>query len=1011
MPHQDYLRRLIDDETKSSPASSVERGDASPSDFNHQHTHLGARALAALAQDESESSSEEGDEPTGDTPRAMSAPLFTARDPPPPIGQGDMAGTLQNLRHTKALGISLGCSPAGSVANLCSSTVSGSSGRPPSNNIASAKHAGRATMNGVASSRNNDAGLSAKRITFAGPAHNIGLNRHSFNIGLAVMTDMSKNPLIKGAPESVRNDRQNRGIPPTNRNCLVDLTMDSSDEDEVQLTKNPSKKQKTQSLSRSHDYEKKNDYGEDHVSIQQTENEKKSNHETLKKDDNVLAATDKFIDLIPNDFEASKSMPTSAKNERIRQTVNLAIKQEYSKDKFNASKSPSQTVGPKMSSAATKIEAAVEGRDCAVCMHELETGLNVHRGHDVLCPRSRGYVPASPSAAAAPLPDAASATEPAGASEKLAPADKSVSTLVCSLSGSLSSTTRGGNVYHIIRGFWEYKNHNQFGVEHKSFQSLGSNRFELCRQISSDIETPPLTEGGIFNGSFAYSWSQKGEQEESYVIHESDVNISFSKQDEESFVLTGTGRNQVGEFHLLGTVWKRVTGVSFRLQCRKEYSKLFESLSSPDDIQKESTTWLPTNRDDNEHRHTSVVDRKKTRLSTTKQISKSVGSGECRIKRRDTDETSISMISTSLHDSNASHMSDDVDLSDDDAAEENEEVDTSTSSTLVGTSHKKKLQEKAGSVVTVFSSSKQNTASDIFNKIGAPAIQKSWQDIGDYESIHPKGTEHTVAKSQTNDAREACYDMEGVTPNEDQARRVQSDPQHEQVLLETILGSHWASILNSHCALKTAAELYNANGEELINRLIGVVGADFKGRQEKDVEVLTEGLIYGWYIQVKEALHVVESISEKTSPTSQRKAEGDSILSNPSGSCLAFLTPLSYVDLLFIKSQRIKSDVELSGTDPSLLAHRYSVYLSKEISLTDAFKVATKWRQGARLALGMISNDICDNLPQITRLEKGSSHKEIMHTVSSLSMTVPDKENGGLPRRTMFTLDTMNSKC
>ena len=1001
MPHQDYLRRLIDDEKSSpAPASSVERGDSSPSDFNHQHTHLGSRALAALAQDESESSIEEGDEPTGDTPRAMSAPLFTVRDPPPPIGQGEMAGTLQNLQHTKALGISLGGSPAGSVANRCSSTASGSSGRPPSNSIASAKNAGRATMNGVASSRNNDAGLSTKRITFAGPAHYIGLKRHSFNIGLADTTGVSKNLHIKGAPESVRNDRQNRGIPPTNRNGVVDLTMDSSDEDEVQLSKNPSKKQKTQSLSRSHDYEKINDYREDHVSIQQTENEKKSNHETLKKDDNVLAATDKFIDPIPNDFGARQPLPTSANNESIRQTVNLAIKQEYSKDEFNASKSPSQ-----MSSAATKIEAAVEARNCAICMHELETGLNVHRGNDVLCPRSRHYVPAFPSTAAAPLPDAASAAEPAGASEKLAPADKSASTLVCSLSGSLSSTTRDGNLYHISRGFWEYENHKKFGFEHKSFQSLGSNRFELCRQISSDIETPPLTKGGIFNGSFAYSWSQKGEPEESYVIHESDVNISFIKQDEESFALTGTGRNQVGEFHLLGTVWKWVTGVSFSLQCRKEYSKLSELLSSPDDIQKESTTWLPTNRDDNEHRHTSVVDRKKMRLSTTNQIFKSVGSGECRIKKRDTDEASISMISTSLNDSNASHTSDDVDLSDDDAAEANEEVDTSTSSTLVGTSHIKKLQEKAGSVVTVFSSSKKNTASDTFNKIGAPAIQKSWQEIGDYESIHPKGTEHTVEKSQTNDAREACYDMEGVTPNEDQARRVQSDPQHEQVLLETILGSHWASILNSHCGLKTASELYNANGEELINRLIGVVGADFKGRQEKDVEILTEGLLYGWYIQVKEALHVDESISEKTPPTSQRKAEGDSIR------CLAFLTPLSYVDLLFIKSQRIKSDFELSGTDPSLLAHRYSVYLSKEISLTDAFEVATKWRQGARLALGMISNDICDNLPQITRLEKGSIHKEIMHTVSSLSMTVPDKENGGLPRRTMFTLDTINSKC
>jgi hypothetical protein len=1040
MPHQDYLRRLIDDETKHSPASSAERGDSSPSDINRRHSHLGARALAALAQDESEASSKESDEPTGDTPRAMSAPLFTARDPPPPIGQGEMAETVQNLRNTKTFGISFGSSPADSVANRCSSAASGSSDRPLSNNIAIVQHAGRATMNGFAS-------------------HNIGLNRHAFNIGLAVMTDMSKNPHIEGAPESESNDRQNtRGTTPTNRNGVVDLTMDSSDEDEAQSTTKPWKKQKTQSLSRSHDYEKKN-YGEEHVLIQLKENEKRSNHPTLKNEDNVLATVDKLIDLIPNDFGARHPMPTSANNENIRQTVNLPIEQDCNKEKFNSSKSPCQTVGLKTSSAATILEAAVEGRNCAKSMHVLETGLNV---------------------------------EPAGASEKLATADKFASTLLCSLTGSLFCTTRGGNRYLVIRGFWEYEQ-----VERKSFHALGSNRFELCRQISSDIETPPLTEGGVFNGSFAYSWAQEGDPGESFVIHESDVNISFSKHDEESqaFAVTGSGRNQLGNFHLVGTVWKRETGVSFSFQCRKEYSELFEPQSSPDDIRNNSTTWLLTNRDDNER--ISAVDRKKTRLSTTKQISELIGSGECRIsgiirpppgiravvdrtalfvskkgrafgmkilnsekgktpkfaflhntspfhayykerirfydeggadeeeeeneeeeeeeklrkqkERTEAERQNINetfMISTSLDDSNASHMSDDVDLSND-AAEENQEVDRLTSlPTLVGIAHIKKLQEKAGSVITLLSSSKKNITSN------APATQKSWQEIGNFESLHPMGTGDTVEKSQTNDVWEACYDIEGIIPNEDQVQRIQSNPQHEQIRLETVLGSHWASVLNSHCGLKTASELYNANGEELINRLIGVVGADFQGRQEKDVEVLTEGLLYGWYIQVKEALHVDEWISEKTPPTFQRKAEGDSIQSNPPGSCLAFLTPLSYVDLQFVKSQSIRSDVELSGIDPSLLAHRYAVYLSttyKQISLKDAFEVATKWRQGARLALGMISSDNFDNIPETTRLGKDS--KEIMHTVPSLSMTVPDKGNCGLPRRTIFTLDTINSKC
>ena len=65
----------------------------------------------------------------------------------------------------------------------------------------------------------------------------------------------------------------------------------------------------------------------------------------------------------------------------------------------------------------------------------------------------------------------------------------------------------------------------------------------------------------------------------------------------------------------------------------------------------------------------------------------------------------------------------------------------------------------------------------------------------------------------------------------------------------------------------------------------------------------------------------------------------------------------------------------------------------------------------ARLALGMISSDAWDNLPQINRLAKISGQQEIMHTVSSLSKTSQDEENGGLPRRTIFTLDARNSKC
>jgi hypothetical protein len=985
MPHQEYLRRLIDDETKCSPASSEERGDASPGDLKRRRTHLGARALAALAQDESEASSEEGDEPSGDTPRAMSAPLFTARDPTPPVGQGEMAGTLQKLRNAKTLGIGLGGSKAVSVANRCSSTASRSSDRPPSNNVASAQHAGLATMDGVASSRNNGAGLSARGMMLPGPAHNVGLNRHTYNIDLATKKEMSMNPYIEGTPASAKNNRQNTwGITSTNRKGVVDLTIDSSDEDEIQLITQTSKNHKAQTP----DNAEKKHHGKDHMSNQQTENVKKSsNHPPLKQEGHAQAMTDQLVDLIPNDFGGARQAMLTANNENNSQTVNLPINADNNTEKLIASRSLNETVGSKKSSAA--------------------------------------------------------------------------GTLLCSLTGSLSCTTRGGNRYHTIRGFWEYENHNQIGAECKSFQALGLNRFELCRQISSDIETPPLIEGGIFNGSFAYSWAQKGGPEESFIIHESDVNISFSKQDEESqsFALNGTGRNRLGKFKLVGTAWKRLTGDSYDLQCRKEYTELFEAQPSPDDNRREYTTLPPSKSDDNVHK--STVDRKKMRLSSTEKIFQSGGSGDCgeisgivlpppdirvvvdstarfvskngrafgakilnseegrmpkfaflldtspfhayyedRIRfydegrtddeeeklmkqkereeaeRRATNEASMALaISTSLDDSNASHMSDDVDLPDD-VAERNEEVDQT------------------------------------INDISAHGAQSSFQELGDFQGMHPMAMEDTVEKSQTNDEPEACY-IEGKS-DEDQVQRDQRDTQHEQMLLETILGSHWASVINSHCGLKTAKELYDANGEEVIKRLIGVVGAAFQGRREKDVELLSEGLLYGWYIQVEEALNVNKSISEKTLAKPQRKAEVDSIQSSPPGSCTAFLTPLSYVEIKFIKSQNIKTDVELSEIDPSLLAHRYAAYLDKthkQISLTHASEVTRKWRQQARLALGMIPNDICDSLPQITRLEKDSCHKAIMHTVPNLCTTVSDQKNGGLPRRTIFTHDTINSKC
>jgi hypothetical protein len=720
-------------------------------------------------------------------------------------------------------------------------------------------------------------------------------------------------------------------------------------------------------------------------------------------------------------------------------------------------------------------EGTIEGSECTERIHELELGIDIQLDHDEHRPRSRYDVPVSPSVVAAVMPDAAA--ELSGQSQ-LAPPEKSSATLVCLLTGSLFCTKRDDNVCHIIRGFWEYEDSNQCGAECESFQALGSNRFELYRKISSDIEMPPLTEGGIFNGSFAHKSAQKEGRGERFVFDESGVMISFAKQDEEtqSYALTGIGRNQVGEFRLIGKVLRTTSGDSYNLLCWKEYTELFQSQPNLDVIRNEYTTLLSTNQD-----QTGQESRKKMKLSTTKKQS-SIGSGyqegnssilrpppdiravadrtahlvskngrafaknilnsgkggtpkfefscntspfhayyEDRIRfydeggtdeqeprkqnERETAQMRVMNVApmsvatfTSPGNSIAAHAVD----SSDDKSESSVEVDSSASlpALLRETAHRNKQQRNISGVITSPQANVFPTTSDSFNDIVASAAQR-----------HPKAVEDAIEETKANDMQEAFDGMDGIT-NEDLVQSDQNDNQPEQVPLETILGSHWASVLESQCGLETANELYDANGDEVITRLIGVVGPEFQDYRDEEVKLLTKGLLFGWYKQLEEVLHLDESKSEAP-PTAQRD-DTDSIHTSSPECYSKFTTPLSYAELQFIKSQGIKSDAELSQTYPSLLAHRYAIYLDenyKQISFEDSLEVTTRWRQRARLALGMISSDAWDNLPQINRLAKISGQQEIMHTVSSLSKTSQDEENGGLPRRTIFTLDARNSKC
>jgi len=248
--------------------------------------------------------------------------------------------------------------------------------------------------------------------------------------------------------------------------------------------------------------------------------------------------------------------------------------------------------------------------------------------------------------------------------------------------------------------------------------------------------------------------------------------------------------------------------------------------------------------------------------------------------------------------------------------------------------------------------------------------------------------------------------------------KMEEENSRDQVLLENIISSHEASILKNHCNICTAQELLAADGEDIKRCLIAVVGVDYPDLPEKERELIVEGMRYSWLFGVKEALQTDGSTTETSASVPPAEEDTDvrmnSSRSTPSESHLAFQTPLSYFDLQFIRSQNITSDERLVDADPPLLARRYVNYLGKtdkKISLADSFEVVNKWQHGARLVLGLSSREdnTCDTLPQNTRLlDSDSGLQDIMHTFPNLCKTVSDKENDGLPRRTIFTYDREN---
>jgi len=104
---------------------------------------------------------------------------------------------------------------------------------------------------------------------------------------------------------------------------------------------------------------------------------------------------------------------------------------------------------------------------------------------------------------------------------------------------------------------------------------------------------------------------------------------------------------------------------------------------------------------------------------------------------------------------------------------------------------------------------------------------------------------------------------------------------------------------------------------------------------------------------------------------------------------MPFKTPLSYIDLQFIKSQQITNDEELAVADISKLVTKYINYTTTKglgkISSIEVGNSMSKWQLDAQLLLGLKSQEVDSDHPQITQIPKES--QTVMDNVPNLCIT------------------------
>lgn len=297
-----------------------------------------------------------------------------------------------------------------------------------------------------------------------------------------------------------------------------------------------------------------------------------------------------------------------------------------------------------------------------------------------------------------------------------------------------------------------------------------------------------------------------------------------------------------------------------------------------------------------------------------------------------------------------------------------------------------------------------------------------------------------------------------------------SDWDNKEGLIASFLSTQESLLLESKFGIIAADQLLISSHQNIIEELGKVMDFGPKKRPQEEVQLICEGMFHSWLMRAREKSmnadpykfdslpdlnfdHVKENISNSAKHSWQSLSSGkghhlNGMVSfhekshkivahecdswqtnsvhpaNPSASKYTeqskmslFLgstsvssihTPMSCLDFLFIKSQNITSDEELSQIDLSITTEKYRSFLEKNncnMSLLEASGAVNKWMLDASKQLGRgfnIKESVTRNHLPATRIDKSPKNLTVMYNICNLCKTVL---NNGLPTKIIYCFD------